>query len=225
MLDQPEVVVRAHRGRVRSVGSRRPRRAARSSRRRVGLGRRLPLVAPDHVETGAIEGEMEASDPGEQLRGGGGDRSHPRSRGRIRVMWSPSRLGGEGSGRVLIPDLAREINLGPRLTGGGRTYPAPNTSSSVLARRLAEAGVRDVEPHVVVVGLVRVVDPEATRRPSSVVGVGDDLVALRQAPTGSPTGGRARPSRGGRRRSGSDPGHSCRRRGGRGRGPANATST
>ncbi len=34
------------------------------------LGRRLPLVAPDHVEPGAIEGEMEASDSGEQLRDG-----------------------------------------------------------------------------------------------------------------------------------------------------------
>ena len=38
----------------------------------LGLGRRLPLVAPDHVEAGAIECEMEASDPGEQL---GGSRS------------------------------------------------------------------------------------------------------------------------------------------------------
>ena len=36
----------------------------------LGLGRRLPLVAPDHVETGAIECEMEASDAGEQLGGG-----------------------------------------------------------------------------------------------------------------------------------------------------------
>ncbi len=28
----------------------------------LGLCRRFPLVAPDHVETGAIESEMEASD-------------------------------------------------------------------------------------------------------------------------------------------------------------------
>jgi hypothetical protein len=31
--------------------------------------RRFPLVAPDHVEAGAIECEMESTDPGEQLRG------------------------------------------------------------------------------------------------------------------------------------------------------------
>jgi hypothetical protein len=36
----------------------------------LGLRRRFPLIAPDHVETGAIEGEMEASDPSEQLRDG-----------------------------------------------------------------------------------------------------------------------------------------------------------
>ena len=36
----------------------------------LGLGRRFPLVAPDHVEPGAIEGEMEASDSREQLRDG-----------------------------------------------------------------------------------------------------------------------------------------------------------
>ena len=33
------------------------------------FGRGLPLVAPDHVETGAIESEMEASDACEKLRG------------------------------------------------------------------------------------------------------------------------------------------------------------
>ena len=33
------------------------------------LGRRLPLIAPDHVETGAIESEMKASDSREELRG------------------------------------------------------------------------------------------------------------------------------------------------------------
>ena len=38
--------------------------------RMLRLGRGLPLVAPDHVETGAIECKMETADACEELRGG-----------------------------------------------------------------------------------------------------------------------------------------------------------
>ena len=66
----------------------------------LGLGRGLPLVAPDHVEPGAIECEMEAADPGEQLRGGRSATGlTTRSRGRMRSCGA-LRLGGGGDGRV-----------------------------------------------------------------------------------------------------------------------------
>ena len=78
------------------------------------LGGGLPLVAPDHVETGTIESEMEASDACEKLRGSraaaglttGRERSYevmqalPRS-GRVRgSKCSPAGRRGTKGGRV-----------------------------------------------------------------------------------------------------------------------------
>src|SRR4051812_44656534 len=68
----------------------------------LGAGRRFPLIAPDHVEPGAIEGEMEATDTGEQLRGGRAATGLTTGRW---VVWGhaePFKLGGGESVEVYL---------------------------------------------------------------------------------------------------------------------------
>ncbi len=79
----------------------------------LGLGCRLPLVAPDHVETCAVECQMEASDAREQLRGGGSATGLTLGRGVVFGHGNPSRQCGGGDSSI-IPALARAINLDPR---------------------------------------------------------------------------------------------------------------
>ena len=96
MLDQPEVSVSRRRStspvplEVASLDV-----ALVAVEGMLDLGRRLPLVAPDHVETGAIECEMEAADAGEELRGSGSATGLTLGRG---VVWG--HVGSLCDGRV-----------------------------------------------------------------------------------------------------------------------------
>ena len=110
MLDEPEVVMRRVEPTPESLEVARLDVVLVVVEGVLRLGRRLPLVAPDHIETDAIEGEMEASNPREQLGGGGS--ATARNFGRVVVLGhvEPFTAEAGGDGRI-IPDLAVEINL------------------------------------------------------------------------------------------------------------------